>query len=343
MQVVHATLQDALPSRVAVAQVIPAKRRQDVARGLAVERRLERVGADVRQLQEPGGGDGRGGSVEQLAAFRGGVEIPGGHAVGRAVLNVEIGAGHGGLEEPRVAGIAVAGPEPVQRPGEPAGPAGIPAIPLVGRLLQELARLEIEKALVGGGAVAADQHPAGGQGVAHGDIHQARVARLGGRIKNDAHVHHDVDEERILRDEGPQVLAFLLETERHGAARLHDDVLQRALAGQPVPAVVGGHEDEAEVVDVAVHLSRFEGAGIADGLLPPVAAPGAVGGLASGEDPHHAGEEPVAPVCPGFAFVLPAPLAGVHGVEIGVAFDQCPDLLPGEREGIFEESGIVGL
>jgi len=37
--------------------------------------------------------------------------------------------------------------------------------------------------------------------VPHGDVHQFAVAALEGGVKNDSHVHHNVDEQRIIGHE----------------------------------------------------------------------------------------------------------------------------------------------
>ena len=84
-------------------------------------------------------------------------------------------------------------------------------------------------------------------------------------------------------------------------------------------------------MNVAVHFARLERNGVALGLLSPFRVAGA-----AMENPHHAGQEAVAPVRPGFAVMPPAPLLGVHGVEAGVAFDELADLILCKIEGLFE-------
>ena len=55
------------------------------------------------------------------------------------------------------------------------------------------------------------------------------------------------------------------------------------------------------------------------------------------EDPHHAGEETVAPVGPDLALVFPVALDGVHGIEARMSFDQLAHLLLREPERVFEQ------
>ena len=95
------------------------------------------------------------------------------------------------------------------------------------------------------------------------------IARLPRRIKNDPDVHHDVDEERILADERAQILPVFLEAQRLGFAGLDQRFFQLGILRQPIPAVIGGHEDEPEVVNVAIVLARRQRSGVASGLFQP--------------------------------------------------------------------------
>ena len=84
------------------------------------------------------------------------------------------------------------------------------------------------------------------------------VARFAGRVEDDRHVHHDVDEQRLRPDERAQVLALLQEPHRQRAAGLDQHVVQPLVAGQLVPGPIRVQEDEAQVVDVAVVLAMLE-------------------------------------------------------------------------------------
>ena len=95
--------------------------------------------------------------------------------------------------------------------------------------------------------------------------------------------------------------------------------------------MIGGQENKTQVMNIAVHFAGFERSAVAFGLLPPLRV-----ARTAMEDPHHAGKEAVAPVRPGFAVVPPAPLLGVHGVEVGVAFDESANLVLREIEGLFK-------
>ena len=201
----------------------------------------------------------------------------------------------------------------------------------MGGLTQEFARLKIENAFVGGAAIAANEHAPARQTVFHRDVEQLVVSGLKRRVENDPHVRHDVDEQRLRSDERAQVLAFVLEPQRQRTPGLDHHVIEPRLAGEFVPAVIGGQENKTQVMNIAVHFAGFERSAVAFGLLPPLRV-----ARTAMEDPHHAGKEAVAPVRPGFAVVPPAPLLGVHGVEVGVAFDESSHLVLREIKGLFK-------
>ena len=108
-----------------------------------------------------------------------------------------------------------------------------------------------------------------------GDAHQVLVACLFGGVKNDADVHHDVDEDRIFAVKRSQILAFLVEPHGEHLAGADDDVVERfvrpAVAhGGVVPALVGPvMEDEAQVVNLAIFLTVLKLLRIMLGALPP--------------------------------------------------------------------------
>ena len=52
------------------------------------------------------------------------------------------------------------------------------------------------------------------------------------RVENDADVHHDVDEQRILRHEGAQVRALFAESQRHRAAGLNEHAVEGRVVGR---------------------------------------------------------------------------------------------------------------
>ena len=65
---------------------------------------------------------------------------------------------------------------------------------------------QVEDAFMGGAAVAAHQVFAGSQAVLEGDLGQLFVPALLGGVEDDADVHHDIDEEAVLSQEGAQIL-----------------------------------------------------------------------------------------------------------------------------------------
>ncbi len=62
------------------------------------------------------------------------------------------------------------------------------ALALLGGLAEKLAGFEIEETFVSGGAIAANEAPAGGEGVADGDIAEFAVVGFAGGVEDDAHV-----------------------------------------------------------------------------------------------------------------------------------------------------------
>ncbi len=263
-----------------------------------------------------------------------------------AMRDVVIGAGFGCFEKPRIAAVFVRKAEAVQRPAQAARPAGIAAVTLLRALAQKFAGLEIENSFLRRGAVAAHQVAARGEAMAQRNVAQPAIARFTRGIKNDADVHHDVDEERILADERAQVLPVLLEAQRLGFARLNQRLFELGILRQAIPAVIRGHEDEAEIVNIAIVLARGERRGVAHGLFQPefvIVSGGSRGARRQApavEDPHHAGKKPVAPVGPYLAFVLPFPFGGVHRIEARMSFDELAHLLLCEPHSVFKERAV---
>ena len=95
--------------------------------------------------------------------------------------------------------------------------------------------------------------------------------------------------------------------------------------------MIRGQEDEAEVVDIAVHLARLEGLGVALGQLHPLGAASTLG-----KDPHHAWQETITPMGPSRFVVAPATLLGVQRVEVGVTLDRGAHLLLSKLHGPLE-------
>ena len=242
--------------------------------------------------------------------------------------DVVIGAGFGRFQKPRIAAVLIGKAETVQRPARAARPARIAAVTLLRALAQELAGLQIENPFLRRGAVAAHQKAARGQAVAQRDVAQPAIARLARGIEDDPDVHHDVDEERILADERAQVLPVLLETQRLGFARLNQRILQLGILRQAIPAVIGGHEDEAQIVNVAIMLARRRAEWCSEWPAPARICPATTrcrsphGQVPLVEDPHHSGKKSVAPVGPNLAFVLPFAVGGVHRIEARMSLNR---------------------
>ena len=114
---------------------------------------------------------------------------------------------------------------------------------------------------------------------------------------------------------------LLIEAKTHGPAGLDHAALNRFIAGLVEPPLPGRPEDEPKVVNTRVVLALFNEERIMLGSLAPVLIAGA-----SGEDPHHAAEESLAPIRPCLAAVLPLAVLGIQREEIGIIGDQPPHL-----------------
>src|ERR1700730_16543390 len=89
-------------------------------------------------------------------------------------------------------------------------------------------------------------------------------------------------------------------------------------------------------MDVAVMLAGFNRSSVTNGLLQPILAVIAIVRGPLLKKPHHAWQKTFAPVSPDRTFMLPAPVAGVHWIEIGMILDQLAYLLAGKAEGFVE-------
>jgi len=209
-------------------------------------------------------------------------------------------------------------------------------------LAQKLAGVGIENPLVRGGTVAPHQHPPGGQRVAQRNVAQFTVAALARRIKNDADVHHGVDEQRIVGDEGAQIRALFLEARCERAAGFDQNVAQSRLMRQPVPPVVCGQKQKPEIVPVAVVLAGLDRRGVLDRILEPVFRFGRIRSGVFVEHPHHSREKTVGPVRPHLAFMFPEAVLRMQRVQHRVFFNQFPHLFLREMEGLAEQFPGVG-
>ena len=117
-------------------------------------------------------------------------------------------------------------------------------------------------------------------------------------------------------------------------------VLQLRILGEPIPSVISGHEDEAQIVDVAIMLARCERGGVAHGLLLPVFVSDAGCQVPLVEDPHHSGQKSIAPIGPHLAFVLPFAVGGVHRIEPRMTLHQLAGLLLREPHRVFKKRAV---
>ena len=98
----------------------------------------------------------------------------------------------------------------------------------MGRLAEECAGLGVEDPLVRRAAVGADERPLGRPAVGDGQVVQGLVAGLAGGVEDDRHVHHDVDEQALGRDERAEVSPLGVEPQRQGPPGRDQDLVERA-------------------------------------------------------------------------------------------------------------------
>ena len=316
--------ENAFPGRSLAGKVF---RRGQRCQGIQRKVTIGGVLGEGEQIEQPAGGNGGGGTIHQNRAA-GVIVIVGRDAIGGGVLEVETGAGFGGLQIVRFAGHLIGRPKAIQRPGQPPRPGRIAAPALMGGLAQKLAGLQVENAFMGGGAIAAHQITAGGAAMGMRFTQQVVIPCLPGGVKDNPHVHHDVNKERFVRHEGAQVLPLFLEAQPHRLSGGDDHLFERVISRLVIPAFVSGPEQEAQVMHIAVGFAMLEQARVMFGFDAPRGA-----ARAGVENPHHAAQEAFAPVGPGLAAVLPTPVEGVHREVVGIVFGQRGNLLLGKVEG----------
>jgi len=86
-----------------------------------------------------------------------------------------------------------------------------------------------------------------------------------------------------------------------------------------------------QLVDVAVVLTMLEQSGVMLGGPPPPAIAGS-----AGDEPHHAGVKPPAPIRPELAAVQPASAHGMDREVVGSALDRQAHLAGDEVERLLQ-------
>src|SRR5947208_3206974 len=104
-----------------------------------------------------------------------------------------------------------------------------------------------------------------------GDAGQLTIASLDRGVENNRHVHHDVDEQRIVANERAQILSFFLESHRERATGLNEHSVQPLIACQFIPRQISAKKNESEVMHVTVVLAVFQESGI---MLSSISPPG---------------------------------------------------------------------
>src|SRR6476620_7617989 len=130
--------------------------------------------------------------------------------------------------------------------------------------MQKLAALEVKDSFVRRTAVAAHERPARGQAMTPCYLKELRFAGLDRGVKDNADIHHNVDEVRVCAMERAQASSGLVESQSQGPGGMHDHILQCGLR----PAVANSClepsavspmiENEAQAVDITIIFPRFE-------------------------------------------------------------------------------------
>src|SRR5262245_28341332 len=172
-----------------------------------------------------------------------------------------------------------------------------------------------------------------------GEAPELLIIRLLCRIKNNADVHHNVDEQAFRRNEGAQILALFLETQRECAAGVNHRLMDGRVPGEIVPAFPRGEKEKAEIVNVAIVFAVFQQAGVMLGLVAPPLFP-----ILGIDQPQLSAEKTLAPIRPRFAAMLPPAPHRVHRKKVGMGAQQMAQLLlcEGEYRAALVEQGGVG-
>ena len=132
-------------------------------------------------------------------------------------------------------------------------------------------------------------------------------------------------------------MAVFLEAQRLRLAGFDDGVPLFLIVAELIPTIVGGHEQESQIVHFAIVFARLQRKSVADSLLQPIFLGSGIAAILLVKNPHHAGKKAVAPMRPGRTFMLPPAVVGVHRIEVRMGLDQFADLLLGEPECIVKK------
>ena len=154
-----------------------------------------------------------------------------------------------------------------------------------------------------------------------GDAQEIRIASLLRRVIDDAYVHHDVDEQAILSDKRPQVLALLFESFGQRLSRLHHDLVDGGVPGQVIPPFPGRPEEEAQVMYCTIHLAVLDELAVVFGFFsPPYVF------ILLVNQPELAAKKAFTPVCPRFTRKIPTTIRCVYWELVRVNLNQFSQL-----------------
>src|SRR5439155_10520348 len=172
-----------------------------------------------------------------------------------------------------------------------------------------------------GATISAHEEATGRQTVFGSNAQKIWIRQLLGRVEDDPRIHHDVDEHAVRCQERAQVAPTLVEAQRQRPPGLDDDALDTLIAGEIVPALPGRPEEEAEIMNAAIALARFDEPGVVLGTLTPPWITGA-----HGDDREHAADKALTPVRPGFLHVVRSSPGGAEREVVGIGWNHVPYL-----------------
>src|SRR5262249_54821821 len=156
----------------------------------------------LAQVEQGACGDSCGGTVERLAPIIGRAKIPrrdqSSGSTPPMALRAPVSAAGKGMDPPQPGNP----PKAVHRPRASAGPGAVRPVTVLRGLALELSRRHVEDRLVGRAAVGADQVLPACSAVLEGDLAKGLIPGGARSPKDDADVHHDVDEQRMRAQKG---------------------------------------------------------------------------------------------------------------------------------------------
>jgi CDGSH-type Zn-finger protein len=204
-------------------------------------------------------------------------------------------------------------------------------------LTQKLSRFQIKNAFVRDRAITADEKSSCSQAVPDSYVSEALVVQLTGRIEDQPDVHHYVNKNGMLGNEGPQILTIFIKTLSESPGGLQQYFLRGSIAGELIPPMVSREKNEAERVDIIIIFPCLQRATVPNRLLDPPLCLRLIRAQISTDNPHDAGQKTIAPLCPELTFVLPFSAYRVHRIKIRIRLHKALNLLLDKPYGVVEK------